>query len=200
MMTLGHLASKIFALGIPPFESLHCSKFNFFAIEDFLSVAKCDLYRQPIRCSSPCDSSIECSYFVGLSLPPPPRLDSPPLHHHADCVTEKLRGVFWWITVWMSASQVVSALGPVGVKHCDLHPTSLLWKLLAATLLPVCSVNRNPLQRVEKIHVEDRLWYFLGNKLTKRNLWAPPHRKSVFKFVCLFNCAHSNFSEILGPW
>ena len=87
MMTLGHLAFKIFALGIPSFESLHCSKFNFFAIEDFLSVAKCDLYRQPIRCPSPCDSSTECSYFVGLSLPPP--LYPPPLHHHADCVTEK---------------------------------------------------------------------------------------------------------------
>ena len=96
MMTLGHLASKIFALGIPSFESLHCSKFNFFAIEDFedfLSVAKCDLYRQPFRCSLPCDSSKEWSYFVGLPLPPP-HLDPPPLHHHADCVTEKLRGVF----------------------------------------------------------------------------------------------------------
>ena len=26
------------------------------------------------------------------------------------------------------------------------------------------------------------------------------HRKSVFKSVFLFNCVHSNFSEILGPW
>ena len=56
MMTLGHLASKIFAPGIPSFESLHCSKFNFFAIEDFedfLSVAKCDyidnLFGAPCR-------------------------------------------------------------------------------------------------------------------------------------------------------
>ena len=88
------------------------------------------------------------------------------------------------MSVCMSASQLVSAVGPVGVKHCDLHPISLLWKILAATLLPVCSVNRNPLQRVEKIHVEDRLWYFLGNKLTKRNLWAP---EKCFQnlFVCL---------------
>ena len=38
----------------------------------------------------------------------------------------------------------------------------------------------------------------MGNKHTKRNLWAP--EKCFSKFVCLFNCVHSNFSEILGPW
>ena len=156
MMTLGHLASKIFTLGIPSFESLHCSKFNFFAIEDFLSVVtKCDLYRQPIRCSSPCDSSTECSYFVGLSLPPP--LYPPPLHHHADCVTEKTVRCLL-VNHCMDVSITTGKCrGPRGCETLWPPPTSLLWKILAATLLPVFSVNRNPLQRDEKIHVEDRL-------------------------------------------
>lgn len=153
-------------------------------------MAKCDLYRQPIRCSWPCDSSKECSYFVGLSL-------APGLHHHADCLTEKLWGVFQWITVWMSASQLVSDVVPVGVKHCNLHPTSLLWKFLPRpcfqSVLWIKTHCRELKKYISKINC-DISWEINSPSVTYG------HRKSVLKFVCLFNCVRSNLSEILGSW
>ena len=48
-------------------------------------------------------------------VPSPPAPSG--LHHHADCLTEKLWGVFQWITVWMSASQLVSDVVPV--RGCE---------------------------------------------------------------------------------
>ena len=134
--------------------------------------------------------------FCRVVTPPP--LDHPPLHHQADCVTEKTvrcllvnhcmdvsittgkcRGPRGCETLWPPPH-----LPPLKNSCCDLASS------LFCEQKPIAESWKNTCRR--------------STTIISREINSPSvtygHGKSVFKSVFLFNCIHSNFSEILGPW
>ena len=149
-------------------------------------MAKCDLYWQPIRCSSPCDTSKGCSYFVGLSLPPPaaPTPRPPPPR--------------WLLNQKTVRSLLVNQCMGVGIttgKWCGSRGCETLWPPPHLPLLKnscceptsaVCSVNKNPLQRVKKNTPLIRSTIRISWEINTPSV-TYGHRKSVSVnlFVCL---------------